>query len=379
MRIFLTCVAIALSTVPAQAVLQPEDLHVEKLSDAMQPHWVWANDISFDRMPDGRAYLLDGDTGQMLGMISGGYGHGSLMITPDGKRFAVPSTYHARGSRGVRTDVITFYKTTDLKPGAEPDIPAKRFNGIPFLAANPLSTDGKFGFIYNFTPEQSVTVINMDRESVVGEFATPGCALNYPTGPRSLFFICSDGALQPATLDDNGRLTLGTATGKLFAENDPVTEKGVWTGKEWLFFTSSGKVFVIDGSKPQPRIARNWSLTAKGEESWRPGGIQPATYHQTTGKLYVIMHQGGPETRKEPGKELWVFDAAKGVRLSKLQLDGMATAVAISQDDKPLIYTSLFGETVLKIYDASGKLLRKVDQLGPTMTVLQPAPVALRK
>jgi methylamine dehydrogenase heavy chain len=88
------------------------------------------------------------------------------------------------------------------------------------------------------------------------------------------------------------------------------------------------------------------------------------------------MHEGGPYTHKDPGTELWVYDAPQGKRIQRIKLDGPATAVAVSQDDRPLLYTTMFGDRDLRIYDAiAGRLLRKVEGLGPTMTVIQPAPV----
>lgn len=372
----LAALCLAVST-PALAQLQPEELKKESLAEVMQPHWVWVNDISFDRMLDGRAYLVDADKGQMLGMISSGYGHGILMLAEDGKTFAVPSTFLARGTRGERTDVVTFYKTSDLTPGAEPVIPAKRYNGMPFLSVSPVMPGGRFSLVYNFTPEQSVTVIDMQAQKMVGEFATSGCSLVYPTGPSKFFLICGDGALQPATLDAEGKVTLGKTSKKLFADEDPVTEKGVWTGSQWLFFTMAGKVHVIDHSKDVPTIAKTWSLTTPADEKdWRPGALQTAAFHRGTGRLYVLMHRGGADTHKDPGTEIWVYDAAKGTRIERIALETPVMSVAVSQDDKPLLYTTMFGETDLKVRDAlTGKLLRKVDGFGPTMTIIQPAPV----
>jgi methylamine dehydrogenase heavy chain len=361
----------------AQAELQPEVLVKEKLAETMQPHWVWVNDVSFDRMVDGRAYLIDGDSGQMLGMVSGGYSHGLLMLSPDGKTFAVPGTYLSRGSRGERTDVVTFYKTSDLAPGAETIIPTKRYSGMPFISTSPVMPDGRFGLIYNFTPEQSVTVVDMVQQKTVGEFATSGCGLIFPTGPRTFFLICSDGALQTGTLGEDGKVTLGASTKKLFPPDDPVTEKGVWTGHQWLFFTHKGKVHVLEQKGALPQLVRTWSLAGKDDAKWLPGAMQTAAYHQASGKLYVLMHEGGPGSHKDPGTELWVYDAAKGQRIQRIVLDGPATAVAISQDDKPLLYTAMFGDSDFKIYDAaSGKLLRKVAGLSATLSVIQSAPVA---
>jgi methylamine dehydrogenase heavy chain len=378
MRIFYATIAIAVLSwgSPAVADIKAEELSVRALPEVMLPHWVWVNDISFDRMLDGRAYLIDGDRAEMLGMVSGGYGHGTLMLTPDGKKFAVPATFYSRGSRGERTEVVTFYKTKDLRPGKEVLVPPKRFGGIPFLASLATTTDGRFGLIYNFTPEQSVSVVDLASEKYVGEFETPGCGLSYPTGPRNFFLICSDGALQTARLDESGKVTLGPATKKLFSDDDPVTEKGIWTGSRWLFFSISGVVHEIEASSELPRIAHSWRLAGKDLANWIPGSIQTAAFHAGTERLYVLMHEGNRATRKDPGTELWVFDLANHIRLSRIKLVAPATSVAISQDARPLIFTTCFGDTALRIYNESGVQMRKVDGLGPTLTVLQPSPVS---
>lgn len=373
------CAALAFAS-SAQAELQPEQLKVESLAEAMKPHWVWVNDISFDRIVDGRAYLIDADSGQMLGMVSGGFAHGVMLLSEDGTSFGVPGVFYSRGTRGERTDVVTFYKTSDLAPGAEVALPPKRYGGLPFPSIAPVMPGGRFALIYNFTPEQSLSVVDMKAQAFVGEFMTPGCSLIYPTGPDRFFQICGDGSLQASTLDAGGKVVPGAATKVLFPREDPVTEKGVWTGSNWLFFSQqSAQVHVIEHKGALPKVAKSWSLIGKGDEGWRPGGLQTAAYHRATGKLYVLMHQGGPFTHKDPGTEIWVYDAASGKRLERLPLDSPVNSVAISQDDQPLLYTICFGDTAFTVRDpATAKVLRKVDGLGPTMTVIQPAPVAGR-
>lgn len=358
--------------------LRPEELKVETLSEGLQPHWVWLNDLSFDRMLDGRAYLVDADSGKMLGMVSGGYGHSTLMIAPDGKTFALPSIHYSRGTRGVRTDVVTFYATKDLAPGQEIEIPAKRFNGMPFLASAPVMPGGRFGLVYNFTPAQSLTVVDLAGRRTVGEFETPGCSLAFPTAPTTFFMICSDGTLQAASLGADGAMTLGKTTAKpMFGADDPATEKAVFTGAQWLFFTFSGKVIpVSQGGTAAPVVEAAWSLTDKDTSGWRPGGIQTAAYHAGTGRLYVLMHQGGPHTHKDPGTEIWIYDVAKRQRVQRVALKTPATSIAVSSDGKPLLYVVALGETALRVLDAdTGETLRQIDGFGPSMTVIQPAPV----
>jgi methylamine dehydrogenase heavy chain len=365
--------AASTSSVPA---LQPEELVHVQLPDRLKAHWLWVNDISFDRPLDGRAYLIDGDSGAFLGMVSGGYAQGPLQIAPTGDRFAMVSTYYSRGTRGDRTDVVTLYKTGTLDQTGEVVIPPKRFTSLPFLSAASLSDDGRFSFVYNFTPAQSVTVVDLAASKLVGEYPTPGCALIYPTGPRRFFMQCGDGSLQPVAVADDGSLKLGAATPKLFADSDPANEKPVRISpSQWLFTTFDSEVRVIDWSDAMPVLQETWSLLPAPKSPWRIGGLQPADFHQASGQLFTLMHQGGRATHKDPGTEVWVYDVKSKKRLRQIKLAEPATAIAVSADSKPLLYAAMFGVADLVVYDAvTGKKLRKIRNLGNAITVLQPAP-----
>jgi methylamine dehydrogenase heavy chain len=374
----------ALAAPPAVAQLSTkelttEELNVVELKDRLQPHWVWVNDISFTHLSDGKAFLIDADTGQFLGMISGGFAHSSLQILPDGSAFAVPGTYMSRHSRGTRTDVVTFYDTRTLKPGEEVEIPAKRMASVAFLAAMPVSDDGRFSLIYNFTPEQSVTVVDMAAKKFVGEYMTAGCGLIFPTGPRSFMMPCADGSFQGATLDENGTVTLDGASKPLFEEKDPALEKAVRVSStRWLFFTPSNNVVAIEAKGKVPTAAERWKLTDATDGNWRIGGIQPVAFHEPSGRLFVLMHEGGAYTHKDPGTEIWVFDVHTHKRLARFPLDKPALSIAVSGDDTPLLYQMTFGVNELIVSDpATGKVLRTIGDLGHEMTLIQPAPVAM--
>lgn len=377
LTLFAICAAL-MAGAPVQAELQPEEMSIESLPEKLPPHWVWVNDINFFNMADGRAYLIDGDTGRFVGMVSGGYGHATIGLDQRGDRFVVPGIFYSRGSRGERTDVLTLYTAKSLAPSAEIVIPAKKFSGIPFIGNFTLTDDGRFALVYNFTPEQSVTVADLDAKSVVGEFSTPGCSLIYPVGIRRFMMQCGDNSMQLASLEASGQVVLGGVSKSLWGQSDLATEKAVRiSDNRWMFFTYNSQVIVVDGAGDKPKIAEQWSLVGANPDGWRIGGVQPSAYHAATGRLYVLMHQGGPETRKDPGKEVWVFDVKTRQRVQRIELASAATSIAVSQDAAPLLYATQFGVPVLSIYDAvAGSKLRVVEQLGQTLSFIQPAPVA---
>ena len=177
--------------------------------------------------------------------------------------------------------------------------------------------------IYNFTPAQSVTVVDAHSHTLVEEIETAGCALVYPTGPRSFFSICADGSLLNVHLDDTGHATTRARTGHMFdVATDPVTEKGVRSGDTWQFVSYGGVMYPIQVTPTGLTLGAKWPLLTAAErvDQWRAGGLQQLAVHTGLNRLYSIMHRGGPETHKDPGKEVWVYDLAKHTRLQKIAM-----------------------------------------------------------
>ncbi|MBL8266688.1 amine dehydrogenase large subunit, partial [Steroidobacter sp.] len=221
---------------------------------------------------------------------------------------------------------------------------------------------------------QSVTVIDTVSRKSLGEIETAGCALIYPTGPRGFFSLCSDGAALQVHLDDNGQLVSKTRSKILFnPAEDPVTEKGVRDGATWLFATFSGNVLPIDTTGKVPQVRAGWSLldAAARKESWRPGGIQHLAFHERSKRFYSLMHVGGADTHKDPGTEIWVYDLAKRTRVQRIVLKDIATSIAVTQDDKPLLFTLFIAAPKVQVYDAiSGAHQRTIEEIGFTPTTL---------
>ena len=359
-----------------QAEVKPEEMPQSIVLPAeTNPHWVWVNDIVFHHMADGKAYLIDGDTGKFLGMLSTGLGFIALALPSDYSQIYSPETYFSRGTRGARTDVITFYDPRELKPTGEVIIPPKRFAAMPTLNYSSITDDDRFLVVYNFTPAQSVSVIDLKERRLVGETDTAGCALVLPSGDRRFNMLCGDGSLMTVTLNDKGEITNKQRNEPFFnTQDDWVTEKAVRWGDVWVFVSFNGNVYPVDVSGEKPKPGKTWSLLSDQErkESWRPGGIQHLAIHQGSGKLYSLMHQGGADTHKDPGQDVWVYDLKKQQQVLKIKLDKLSTAIQVSKDDKPLMYSIFIADPTLDIYDAnSGKYLRSVNEIGFTPTLLQ--------
>jgi len=348
-------------------------LQVATLAVPPAKHWVWVNDFVFPHMADGMAYLVDGDSGRYLGTLSTGYGFARVVLPRDGKLIYSPETYFSRGTRGKRTDVVTLYDPATLKPAGEIPIPPKRSSNVPMMANQVLTDDDRFLLIYNFNPAQSVTVVDTKLRKFVGEIETPGCALIYPTGPRSFFSVCGDGSLSLVELDDNGAARQQRTPPLFDLAADPVTEKAVRIGHIWYFVSFDGRIYPLEAAADRAVMGPTWWLASEAERKagWRPGGVQQLAVNPQKSLLYAIMHRGGTETHKDPGKDVWVFDVSTRQRVQQFALQKLASSIQLSGDAQPLLYSIFIEGTDLDIYDAaSGKLLRSVDHIGTSPTLL---------
>ncbi len=201
--------------------------------------------------------------------------------------------------------------------------------------------------------------------------------------------------------------TMVTAVMPFFdPQKDPVTEKAVRFGDSWLFVSFEGLVHPVDLSGPEASFGERWSLfdSADRNAGWRIGGQQHLALHQATGRLYSLVHQGGLDTHKQAGTQLWVYDVATRKRVQTIALRGpgftylgvpvgldwpwplsripdvlvryvpelAVGAVAVTQDAQPLLVTGSNFSGALAIYDAlSGEFLRRIAPGNMTTLGLQ--------
>ena len=376
-RILATTALIAAGwTASAIAQLKPEPLVGSDLPAKPGPHWIWVNDVVFHHMADGKAFLVDGDTGTMRGMLSTGFGFNGVVVPRNRSVILSPEVYFSRGTRGERTDVVTLYDPRKLAPVVEIGIPPKRASHMPMTANAALTDDDRFLVIYNYTPAQTASIVDVKARKFVGEIDLAGCALVYPTGPRSFFSLCGDGTALTVRLDDAGKAASKARTAKLFDPiKDPVTEKAARGGDTWYFVSFSGDVVPLQAVEGSIKVGARWSLldAADRKASWRPGGMQHLSIHAASGRLYSLMHVGGDYSHKDPGTEIWVYDLAARKRQSRIALEGPATSIAITQDANAVLFAIFIGAQKVDVYNPkTGKLLRSIGEIGFSPTTLVP-------
>src|SRR5262249_25612060 len=153
-------------------------------------------------------------------------------------------------------------------------------------------------------------------------------------GKLALATLCGDGTAALVKLDAEGHGQVAAHTEHFFDPvDDPVSMAGVRWGSRWVFVSFEGQVHVVDFASDPPAAAPAWSLfsqEARGER-WRVGGLQYLALHASSGRLYVIVHQGERGSHKAPGPEVWVFDLDKQQRVARFALPNFMAAYAAPQ------------------------------------------------
>ena len=348
---------------------------VEQLPAVPGKHWLWVDDAVLNFMIAGRASLIDGDSGRFLGMVNTGYSFTQLTLPADHSWIYSAETYYSRYTRGKRTDVVTVYDPRSLSPVAEVVIPPKRGATIPMLHSAILTDDERFMAVFNITPGSSVTIVDVERRAVVGEIETPGCSLLYPAGERRFFMLCTDGSALTVELDEQGEQLAKVRTKPFFdPHTDPISERAVRLCDTWLFASFDGDVYSVDVSGEQLAFGAKWPLVTDAERSdaWRMGGFQHLAAHQASGLLYSIMHQGGKHSRKDPGKQVWVYDVANRRKVQEIIMRNTTGLIELTQDEEPLLFSAFTAVNSVDVYDArTGNYLRTIADLGYTPSGLQ--------
>lgn len=323
--LFTTTLCLLTQAHSSQADVAAETLGTtERLQSPYSDTWFWAPDPLLRRVT-----LTDFSNNQALGTIDGG----QMLTIPlfprqNNTEFYVPETHYSRGSRGERTDVVTFYEVETLSPSSEVMIPPKRAQNSMPIGNAALSDDEQFIAIFNMTPAQSISIVDIKRRRFVQEIDTPGCSLVYGAGKQRFMMLCGDGGLMFISLNADGTLKDKKLSGKVFdPQTDPITEKAARIGKAWYFVSFDGFVYAIDSTvEDVTTLSRQsvspWSLLSdkEREKKWRIGGRQFIATHAASQRLYVLMHQGEVDTHKDGGTDLWVYDLVSHQKIDATSL-----------------------------------------------------------
>jgi len=362
-------VAIAFLSSAVLAEIQPEQMGVtEVLPDIYPPHWIIVEDPAFFHWNDGKFIVLDADSDDPAQRYKGMFNGSNIAQFHQAKtkpEMYVVSTFYSRAQRGERTDVLTVYGKDSLAPLGEVIIPPKRANQMPTEYNLQLVDDEKLALVFNFTPAQSVSVIDLEARKFLSEIPIPGCALAYPMGGRAFASLCADGSMMSVSLDEDGQPAAIRRTAPFFdADDDPLIEKPAMHDGVGYFPTFQGHLYPIDLNGKTPVVKEPWSLVGDEEFGWRPGGLQLANT-DSSGRLYILMHpDGGDGTHKNPGTEVWVFDTLKKERVDRIELQLPAISIALTRDEVPLLVATNINMEIDVYASDSGEQLRTLTNFG---------------
>lgn len=323
-------------------------------------------------------YIFDGADGQMQGLISHSPFTTAIVTLPSRREAYFVDSFYSRGVRGERSDMLTVVDMTDLTPKAEVPIPAKAA-ALRIRGHIGLLNDERHVVVFNMTPAQSVSVVDVVDREFAGEISTAGCGIIMPAGPRGFLMLCGDGTLQLVQLDAEGR-EAGRQRSKPFfeVEKDPVFDSVVYAGGDWLLVTHDGMVRQVGVDGDRIRVGEAWSMLNAEDreeggkkEQWRPGGFQPFALHRASSLLYALMHKGKVDTPHANGTELWVFDTNVRKRVGRWVLPVEAGSLLVSQEPTPRLYL-VDKDNKLQIHDGKTfRLQRTVEKPGPGGPLLQ--------
>ena len=330
------------------------------------PHQLWVIDNLFT----GRSALMDGDTGRLLAVLTGGarLSHMQPISSPDGEEIYVVETHYARTWRGERTDIVAIYDARTLADRGEITIPPKHAWYPPFQSgSSALSDNGRFLAAFNLTPATSVTLVDVRERTFLREVGTPGCSMVFAAGDRRFAMLCGDGSVLVLALNEDGSQVTHSRSKPFFDPvRDPVTEKGARFRNSWVFASFEGFLHEVDVASDPPRAKAPWPLFTDSERAdrWRIGGKQHLAVNESLGLLYSLVHQGGPDSHKDPGNEIRVYDLASRKQVRRIELQEVEEGVemiGVSRDANPVLFTAGGFPLLVSVYDGqTGAHLRNL-------------------
>ena len=350
---------------------------VATLPSSYPETWVMVDEASFFNMFGGKVIVLDVAETKHPKRIKGLVPKNLLGNFTQSKtrgEFYVLETFHARGGRGPREDVLAIYDKKTLSITKEIVWPKpNRLQALPERYAMSLSGDEKLLYAANFDPAASFNVINLDTQEIVTEVPTPGCVMTFPAGKRGVASLCNNGSILNTKLNADGTLASQTRNEPFFDTDDtPIFEHAVYINGVAHFPSFKGLLHSFDMRSEEPKYMGSWDMLSEEDKKgkWRPSGLGLNDFDDS-GLMYTIFQPDGHEgSQTHGGTQVWVFDLEKKERVRVIDTPKWAISIAVTRGDKPLLVVTN-GELSLDVFNAQdGSLLQTVADFGNVTPLL---------
>ncbi|MBB3980827.1 methylamine dehydrogenase heavy chain [Sphingobium fontiphilum] len=364
-------VGVAAIGFPAQATdphgLEPEESDIVTI-ETPKPDWFY---VRAGWGIDGTA-IYDGRSGKMIGIVNSSQ-LSDMAIDPAGRFYYVSESIWSKGNRGARQDMVTVYDSKTLKLLTEITIPdrilvdERKQNFI-------LSDDGKWGYVYSFSPASAVNVVDLTKRKFVQAIELPGCAALIPNPGVGFSALCSDGTMATVAAP-TGKAEITHSAPFFAASDDPIFENFAYDPAKNMavFLTYTGLVYTAKMGAA-PTISQPYSLqeaagyapatTKPLSVGWYPGSRQPTAYHAASGELFILMHMGEYWSHKAFGDEIWVLDVASRKVVRRIALKEPAAHIEVSQGADPLIFLNDEKSAGLILDAKTGEEKHRIEMAG---------------
>jgi methylamine dehydrogenase heavy chain len=331
-------------------------------------------------------YLVDTKNGEVAGTIATSRFSPAVAPHPESGRIFSYGSFYTRDIRGERTDLVMSWDLATLTPGEEVEIPA-RASAIGGTASGLMGMmQRRFVGVWNISPASSVSVVDTEDMSFVGEISLPSCSGVNPLADGWLS-VCGDGTAHYVALDENGQEAGRIRSEPFFDQTvDPIYDYSVPAGDGWMFMSFEGllrkvtlegdEIVVSEAFDINPQndgIADVNGFVPPNDDHFRIGGLQVFAWHDEEALLFTLMHAGGGQhTFEQAGTELWAFNMRTGNRGYRLELgDGVtARSVFVTPGPEPLLLVAATDGLQVR-EPRSGRLIRTLDWVpGQTIQAL---------
>ena len=343
---------------------------IETLPASFPESWMFIDEANFWTMFGGKVILLDvaepNPASRIKGLVDKSL-IGNFVAAKKRSEIYVVETFHARGSRGKRTDLLAIYDKVSLSLIKEIVLPIGRLTALPLRYSMALSSDERFLYTANFNPAASFNVVDLEKQKIVGKIETPGCVLVYPSATRNISSICADGSILTTKINNRGKIVSQTRGESFFdSVESPVFERPAIIGDLAYLPSFDGTMHVLDLSGDVATHVEQWDMVTEEERAanMRPSGLGLID-HDEQGNIYVIFQKDGAEgTHQQGGSQVWVFDPNKKQRISVIEIPNWAIGLGVTRGAQPHLITTN-GELNLDVFDAStGDFLHTISEFG---------------